>query len=63
MPRHDNIRLYDGVIFIRRGIYRDGVFRFTLELPATYNSNNQYPVVTFSPPVFHPLIHPQVILL
>jgi hypothetical protein len=63
MPHQDNIRKYDGVIFLRRGIYRDGVFRFTLELPAEYNSNDQFPKVVFSPPIFHPLIHPKVRLL
>lgn len=59
MPQQDNIRLYHGVIFVRKGMYRDGIFRFTMELPEEYNSVDAYPKVTFIPPVFHPLIHPK----
>ena len=60
MPRQDNIRYYDGVIFLRKGIFRDGVFRFTIELPAAYNDTGTYPTVIFNPPIFHPLINPKV---
>ena len=62
--------MFHGVIFVRRGLYRDGIFRFTLELPEEYNSIGSYPTVTFMPiidestglysMIFHPLINPEV---
>ena len=70
MPEQDNIRMFHGVIFVRRGLYRDGIFRFTMELPYNYNSINSYPIITFIPlldestgfyhAVLHPLINVQV---
>ena len=60
MPTLENNRELHGVIFLRRGLYRNGVFRFKVHLPAMYNSINSHPVITFTPPVFSPLIHPEV---
>ena len=56
VPEFDNIRSFHGVIFLRKGLYRNGIFRFTLALPPTYNSANSHPIITFYPPIFHPLI-------
>jgi len=49
-------RKLHGVIFVRRGVYRDGVFRFVLELPDQYNDYNAHPVVRFTSTMFHPLV-------
>jgi ubiquitin-protein ligase len=56
LPEFDNIRILHGVIFVRRGIYRDGVFRFRIDLPKAYNDVNTFPLVTFTPPIFNPLV-------
>jgi len=56
MPQFDDIRKLHGVIFVRRGLYRNGVFRFKMDLPKSYNSYNAHPIITFTPPVFNPLI-------
>lgn len=58
LPEFDNIRVLHGVIFIRRGLYREGVFRFRIDLPPNYNEIGTYPLVTFTPPIFNPLIDP-----
>lgn len=58
LPEFENIRKLHGVIFIRRGLYRNGVFRFQITLPKEYNSVNTHPEIVFTPPVFNPLIHP-----
>ena len=58
MPELDNIRKLHGVIFVRRGLYRDGVFRFVMTLPPEYNDINTHPSIFFTPPIYHPLIHP-----
>ena len=36
LPELDDIRTMHGVVFVRRGLYRNGVFRFTLKLPKEY---------------------------
>jgi ubiquitin-protein ligase len=56
LPQLDDIRKFHGVIFIRSGLYKDGVFRFRIDLPPGYNDINMHPLVTFTPPVFNPLI-------
>lgn len=58
MPEVDNIRRLHGVIFVRRGLYRDGVFRFLIELPPNYNDIDTHPMIKFTPPVFNPLVDP-----
>ena len=60
IPELDDIRKFHGVIFIRRGLYRDGIFRFTIDLPPNYNSVGSYPTVTFNPPIFNPFINSSV---
>ena len=60
MPELDNISKFHGVIFVRRGLYRNGIFRFTIEFPKNYSSLNSFPVITFSPPIFNPLIDSSV---
>eukprot|EP00605_Chrysophyceae_sp_TOSAG23-4_P000010 GSChrysophyteH1.ASY1.ANO1.10.1 assembled CDS len=56
LPELENIRTLHGVIFVRRGLYRDGVFRFVIHLPEEYNAANAFPDVRFTPPVFNPLV-------
>lgn len=63
MPEFDNIRRLHGVIFVRRGLYRDGVFRFVMNLPLSYNDMNTHPEIIFTPPIFNPLIDPDTGLL
>jgi ubiquitin-protein ligase len=63
MPEFDDIRKLHGVIFVRRGLYRDGVFRFTMSLPQMYNDEGTHPIITFTPPVFNPLVDPNTGIL
>jgi ubiquitin-protein ligase len=63
MPEFDNIRKLHGVIFVRRGLYRDGVFRFTMTLPQLYNDENTHPIINFTPPIYNPLVDPTTGLL
>lgn len=63
MPHLDDIRQHFGVIFVRRGLYRDGIFRFHLILPPDYNSSGSIPKILFTTPVFNPLVDDKVIYL
>mmetsp|Transcript_6500 Transcript_6500/g.9519 ORF Transcript_6500/g.9519 Transcript_6500/m.9519 type:complete len:260 (+) Transcript_6500:169-948(+) len=54
LPSTSSLRLYHGVIFLRRGLYSDAVFKFTMELPEEYNDVNTWPRITFSQWVYNP---------
>uniref|UniRef100_A0A3Q4MJS0 Akt interacting protein n=1 Tax=Neolamprologus brichardi TaxID=32507 RepID=A0A3Q4MJS0_NEOBR len=49
--------LWFGVIFIRHGLYQDGVFKFTVYIPDNY-PDGECPKLVFDIPVFHPLVDP-----
>lgn len=56
MPGLDSSRHWHGVIFVHKGFYRGGVFRFRIALPMEYP--NVPPSVNFLSRVFHPLVDP-----
>ncbi len=58
VPSHDDIRLFHGVIFVRRGAFTNGIFKFTLQCPPNYNDVNTHPTVQFSSYVYNPHVHP-----
>ena len=40
--------IFFGIIFVRRGLYTNGIFKFQLRLPPKYNDTNQHPEIVFS---------------
>ena len=57
IPEFDSMISFHGVIFVRRGYYRDGVFRFVMTLPNNYSSRQgSHPQFRFNPPIFNPLV-------
>ncbi|KAI9026582.1 ubiquitin-conjugating enzyme/RWD-like protein [Phycomyces nitens] len=56
-PSADNINVWFGVLFVNKGLYRSGVFKFRLVIPENYPNNP--PTVTFMTEVFHPLVDPK----
>lgn len=59
VPSFDDLRLFYGVIFVRRGISTDGIFKFTLQCPPNYNNVGSRPVVRFTSYVYNPHVHPR----
>lgn len=57
LPSMTSLRLFHGVIFVRRGLYANATFKFTMELPDGYNDSNTWPKITFSGWVFNPHVH------
>ena len=55
IPQSDNIKIWHGVIFPREGLYRDGIFKFQIQIPPEYP--NSPPTVIFVSKVYHPLIN------
>jgi ubiquitin-protein ligase len=58
IPSIDNLRKFYGVIFVRRGPYMNGIFKFTLDLPMKYNDVNTHPTITFTSRVYNPYVDP-----
>uniref|UniRef100_A0A3P9L2N2 UBC core domain-containing protein n=1 Tax=Oryzias latipes TaxID=8090 RepID=A0A3P9L2N2_ORYLA len=56
-PSYKSALMWFGVIFIRDGLYQDGVFKFTVYIPDNY-PDGQCPKLVFDIPVFHPLVDP-----
>jgi ubiquitin-protein ligase len=61
LPAADSLRRWYGVIFLRKGHYRGGIFKFVILIPQAYPDEG--PKVHFLSEVFHPLIHPDTGLL
>lgn len=57
VPSYDDLRLFHGVIFVRRGAYTNGIYKFTLQCPPTYNDQQTHPKVTFSSYVYSPHVN------
>ncbi|XP_077167132.1 AKT-interacting protein isoform X2 [Paroedura picta] len=56
-PSYQSALMWFGVIFIRHGLYQDGVFKFTVYIPDNY-PDGDCPRLVFDLPVFNPLVDP-----
>mmetsp|Transcript_5235 Transcript_5235/g.6813 ORF Transcript_5235/g.6813 Transcript_5235/m.6813 type:complete len:359 (+) Transcript_5235:488-1564(+) len=56
-PSYDDLRTWYGVIFIRKGYYQGGIFKFIVKLPLEYNDHGIYPHIGFYNDVFNPFVH------
>jgi len=63
VPSLDSLRTFHGVIFVRRGPFTNGIFKFLLELPPQYNDLHQHPKITFLSPVYNPYVDPKTGIL
>lgn len=54
-PSYRSALVWFGVIFIRHGLYQDGVFKFTVYIPDNY-PDGDCPRLLFDIPIFHPLV-------
>jgi ubiquitin-protein ligase len=54
VPSLNDLRSFHGIIFVRRGPYTNGIFKFHLTLPLEYNNVNTHPKITFSSKVYNP---------
>jgi ubiquitin-protein ligase len=56
IPSLDDLRRFFGIIFIRRGPFTNGIFKFELILPLRYNDTNAHPEIIFTSYVFNPYV-------
>lgn len=59
VPSLDDLRHFYGVIFVRRGPFTNGIFKFQIRLPEKYNDINTWPEITFSSYVYNPHVNPR----
>ena len=59
IPSMNNLRHFYGVIFVRRGPFTNGIFKFQLRLPEKYNDVNMWPQITFTSFVYNPYVNPK----
>jgi len=57
IPSLVDLRHFYGIIFVRRGHYTNGIFKFQLRLPPRYNDQNTWPEINFSSNVFNPYVN------
>lgn len=57
LPTQESLWRWHGVIFLRKGFFRKGVFKFVLHIPDGYPDAGP-PRVFFISEIFHPLINP-----
>ncbi|KAE8996922.1 hypothetical protein PR003_g19767 [Phytophthora rubi] len=57
LPSFDHSRVWYGTIFIHAGLYRNGIFKFTIFLPESYNGPGTYPRIVFNTKIFHPYVY------
>lgn len=56
IPSMETFRTFYGVIFVRRGSYMNGIFKFRLTLPTQYNDVNEHPKIVFTTSVYSPFV-------
>ncbi|KAL3280883.1 hypothetical protein HHI36_004111 [Cryptolaemus montrouzieri] len=59
IPSRQNFLEWFGVIFVKRGLYEDGIFRFNLILDPEFPNTIKHPIVRFQSRMFHPAIDPE----
>ncbi|KAL0206992.1 hypothetical protein P9112_012703 [Eukaryota sp. TZLM1-RC] len=55
-PRKTDASIWDGIVFVRSGLYSQGIFRFLIEFPKHYEGVSVYPRLVFTTRLYHPLI-------
>ena len=54
--RQEAALIWFGVIFVRSGIYMNGIFKFRIHIPHDYPANIEPPTLMFDPPIYHPKV-------
>mmetsp|Transcript_18692 Transcript_18692/g.45135 ORF Transcript_18692/g.45135 Transcript_18692/m.45135 type:complete len:227 (+) Transcript_18692:385-1065(+) len=57
VPSLTNLRHFFGLIFIRRGPFTNGIFKFQLKLPKEYNDTDKWPQIVFDSDVYNPHVN------
>lgn len=58
IPSFDDLRTFHGAVFVRRGPFTNGIFKFRIKLPPRYNDFNAWPSIRFTSRVYNPHVDP-----
>lgn len=56
LPSKNQPLVWDGVVFIRTGVFKNGIFRFVLEMESTFPIQSNPPVIKLISNILHPLV-------
>lgn len=56
MPSKSSSLIWDGILFVRSGFYKNGIFRFSIHLETEFPFQKSPPIITLLSQVLHPLI-------
>mmetsp|Transcript_20193 Transcript_20193/g.52797 ORF Transcript_20193/g.52797 Transcript_20193/m.52797 type:complete len:308 (-) Transcript_20193:249-1172(-) len=56
-PPTSNRQVWHGVIFVRKSLYANAIFKFIVTLPPEYNDHNVWPQVRFTSEVYNPYVN------
>ncbi|EDO45944.1 predicted protein [Nematostella vectensis] len=56
LPAAKSALVWYGVIFIRMGLYQDGIFKFQMTIPENF-PDGDCPTLVFKPTIFHPVVN------
>src|SRR5690349_6769091 len=62
MPTKNQSLLWDGILFVRSGPFKAGIFRFTLQLDPGFPLQNSPPMLKLLDPVLHPLVAEETLI-
>lgn len=62
VPTRNHSLLWDGIIFVRSGPLKNGIFRFVLQLESNFPSQKLPPVIKLLTPLVHPLISDETLI-
>ncbi|GAQ79211.1 ubiquitin-conjugating enzyme [Klebsormidium nitens] len=57
MPSFESLQAWEGAVFVRQGLYKGGIFKFTIRIPDGYPK--EWPSVRFTTPLLHPQVDSQ----
>ncbi|EDV29772.1 uncharacterized protein TRIADDRAFT_52508 [Trichoplax adhaerens] len=58
LPSAHNPLCWHGVVFVRHGVYIEGVFKFDILIPQNFPYGN-CPKIIFTNPIYHPDVNPE----
>ncbi|KAL7013425.1 hypothetical protein ACKWTF_015387 [Chironomus riparius] len=62
VPSKNNSLLWNGIIFMRSGVFKNAILRFTVQLEGTYPNTKNTPEIKLEFPIDHPLISPDTFI-
>lgn len=62
MPTRNHSLLWDGIIFVRLGALKNGIFRFSMQLESSFPSQKSPPIIKLLTPLVHPLISDETLI-